>query len=99
MPCSKSLPSGLLEITTTTDIVLKSLKTQEFQVTSASPSAPSCALEDSHKEASQPLPGLQAKRPALVTAPIYKKQLVLKAVLKCAYSTPQLGNKILAVRM
>lgn len=99
VPCSKSLPSGLLEIMTTTDIVLKSLKTQEFQVTSVSPSAPSCALEDRHKEASQPLPGLQAKRPALVTAPVYTKQLVLKAVLKCEYSTPQLGNKILAVRM
>lgn len=99
----KTLPVGRLEITAATNTILNYVyelpKIWEFQVTSACPAAPSCASRAA-QQGIQPAFTLSACN---VSGSPYssslQKQLVLDVVLKCEHSTPQLGNKILAMKM
>lgn len=99
----KTLPVGLLEITATTNTVLNYIselpKIWEFQVTSAHPAAPSCALRGA-QQGTQPAFILSAHNASgSPYSSSLQKRLVLNVVLKCEHSTPQLGNKILAMKM
>lgn len=99
----KTLPDGLLEITATTDTILNYIselpKIWEFQVTSACPAAPSCAPRGA-QQGIQPAFTLSAcNASGSPYSSSLQKQLVLNVVLKCEHSTPQLGNKILAMKM
>lgn len=106
----KPLCVVLLEITATTNAVLSYIseapklhfwssetpKIWEFEVTSACPAAPSCAPRGGTQPAFT-LPACDTSGSPHSSS--LQKQLVLDTVLKCEYSTPQLGNKILAMKM
>lgn len=87
----------LLEITATVlSFISEAPKIWDFQVTSACPAAPCCAPGGG----TQPALTLPAcTKPGSPHSSSLQKQLVLHVVLKCEHSTPQLGNKILAVKM
>lgn len=94
----KTLCAVLLEITTTNTVlscISEVPRIREFQVTSACPAAPCCAP----RGGTQPAFTLPAcSTPGSPHSSSLQKQLVLHIVLKCEHSTPQLGNKILAVK-
>ena len=99
----KTLPAGLLEITATTDTIFNYVselpKIRAFQVTSARLAAPSRAPQGAQRGTQPAFTRSAHPASGSPSSSRLQKQLVLSVVLKCEHSTPQLGNKILAMKM